>query len=575
MQKKDTLSNDIAKSIISNFDRHFRIFQELTFKAKKCFEVANWQETAKMSKKRIYLYDKRIKESVSELKQNYKLDSCNEELWHKIKRNYTNLLYNKKQPELAETFFNSVFCSLFDKKFYNNNFIFVKPSVDSADIDLDNPVIHGFRVDKENIDKCFEQILNFINLKCKYIDFKRDIKRLQLEFKKTNRINEVDSFEIEIIKEPFFRNKAVYIIGRITTIFYTKPLCIVILNDKDKGLYVDALLMSRNDISKVFSFTRAYFMVKTEVPAAIVDFLLSILPSKNKADLYSAIGFHKQGKTLLYRMFLKHVKTTDYKLKVAPGVKGMVMAVFTFPVYPYVFKLIRDHFEPSKNTSREDIKNKYSIVKNHDRIGRLADTWEFSNVAFPIDKINKNLLKELQDVAPSSLEFVGDLLIIKHLYVEKRMKPLDIHLQEASKEEIDRVIKHYGIAIKELIRANIFPGDMLFKNFGITRQNQVVFYDYDEITTMSELNFRKIPEPQSIEDEMSAEPWYYVAPNDVFPEEFGNFLFFKKEIKEAFLKYHKDLLDPKYWQKVQKSLTNNEIIDVFPYKEDKRMCNIY
>nr|WP_245396185.1 isocitrate dehydrogenase kinase/phosphatase AceK regulatory subunit [Abyssogena phaseoliformis symbiont] len=139
-----------------------------------------------------------------------------------------------------------------------------------------------------------------------------------------------------------------------------------------------------------------------------------MLLTKTKADLYSAIGLHKHGKTLLYRTFLKYSKgDTDEKLIIAPGIKGMVMTVFTFPMFPYVFKVINDKFTPSKSSTPKKVKDKYFFVKSHCRIGRLADTWEFSNVAFPIRDLGSDLLKELTDKVGSSISIEGDLLIIK------------------------------------------------------------------------------------------------------------------------------------------------------------------
>ena len=355
----------------------------------------------------------------------------------------------------------------------------------------------------------------------------------------------------------------------------TDGLAIDTLNDDERGLYVDSLLTDHGAISIVFSFSRSYFFITTDYPSAIVEYLKELLPGKTRAVLYSAIGLHKQGKTLLYRHFLKYSKITSEKLIIAPGIKGMVMSVFTFPMYPYVFKVINDRFAPPKMGTKEMVKDRYYFVKNHVRIGRLADTWEFSNVAFPLKDIDDTLLQELKKKAASNIEIEDDLLIVKHMYIENKMTPLNIYLETANKKQQNHIINDYGKAIDELINSNIFPGDMLTKNFGVTRQNRVVFYDYDEITLMSTPIFKKIPKAKTYEQEMASEPWYYVGQNDVFPEEFKYFILPDPYMKEVFNKKYKKLLDADYWVSVQEKIKQNGVMDYYPYGLDKRMCEIY
>jgi len=392
----------------------------------------------------------------------------------------------------------------------------------------------------------------------------------------TNSSFKISTFEIQVIKTPFIRGKGAYIVGKIISQLYPdQPLLIALLNDKKSGLYVDSLLTDTGSIAVVFSFSRSYFFITTDYPAAIVDFLKELMPAKTRAVLYSAIGLHKQGKTLLYRHFLKYSKITSEKLIIAPGIKGMVMTVFTFPMYPYVFKVINDKFAPPKMGTKEMVKERYYFVKNHVRVGRLADTWEFSNVAFPMKYVDDSLLEELKNKAGSNLEFEDDLLIVKHMYIENKMTPLNIYLETANKKQQTHIINDYGKAIDELINSNIFPGDMLTKNFGVTRHDRVVFYDYDEITLMSTPVFKKIPESKTYEEEMASEPWYYVGPNDVFPEEFKYFMLPSKHMKETFNTHYQKLLDAEYWESIQENIKKYGVMDYYPYGSEKRMCEIY
>jgi isocitrate dehydrogenase kinase/phosphatase len=255
-----------------------------------------------------------------------------------------------------------------------------------------------------------------------------------------------------------------------------------------------------------------------------------------------------------------------------------------------VFKVIKDYYPLQKDTTREQIKSKYLLVKQHDRVGRMADTQEYSEVAFPRERFSGELIAEIEKFAPSQLEISdrdGDghiEVIIKHVYIERRMIPLNIYLQEAfevgvaepaAKGQIERAVVEYGNAIKDLVAANIFPGDMLWKNFGITRHGKVVFYDYDEIEYITDCNFRRVPEPRNEEDEMSGEVWYSVGPKDVFPETFGPFLLGNDAVRQVFMAHHADLLDAGFWQSHQERIRSGYVHDVFPYEREKRFSVLH
>ena len=321
------------------------------------------------------------------------------------------------------------------------------------------------------------------------------------------------------------------------------------------------------------------------------------MPRKPRAEFYNALGLAKQGKTLFYRDFLSHLKHSSDRFRIAPGIKGMVMLVFDLPSFPYVFKVIRDWYPPPKDTTREQIAAKYRLVKQHDRVGRMADTLEYSLVAFPRERFDDALIEEIRKCAPSQLEISdrdGDghsEVIIRHLYIERRMIPLNLYLQEAfdagaadpadtrevactARRQMERAVVEYGNAIKDLVAANIFPGDMLWKNFGVTRHGKVVFYDYDEIEYLTDCNFRRVPPPRDEEDEMRGEPWYSVGPRDVFPETFAPFLLGNPVVREVFMRHHADLLDPAYWQSHKERIRQGHVYDVFPYERRRRFSQL-
>lgn len=571
----EELVDMVSGSILYGFSRHFKRFNEITREARGCFETADWDGEGLAQKKRIFLYDERVTETVQYIRERIDVTETDKVIWQDIKRQYMWKLYDHSQPELAESFYNSVFCRLFDRKYFNNKHIFVKPGTAVDFLDMEDPTYVAWYPEDSSMQECFRNILNSFELQNRWQDIDRDIESIIETISPLIETNSrsLPYLHFEVISSLFYRNKATYLVGRAVVNQSQIPFVIPLLLDKSRKLYVDAILTDSQDIALIFSFTRSYFMVSTEVPSALVTFLSTMLPTRSHADIYTSIGFQKQGKTLFYREFLHHLQHSRDKLIIAPGIKGMVMTVFTLPSYPFVFKIINDSFPPQKNMDRATVKQKYQMVKTHDRVGRMADTLEFSHVAFPVDRFSDDLLKELRMTVPSSLTIDGENIIIRHLYIERRLVPLNIYLESANEREYDRAVRSYGNAIKDMIGAGIFPGDMLLKNFGVTRHGRVIFYDYDEIRSIAEIRIRKIPQARFDEEEYSAEIWYETEERDFFPEQFERFVMNHPEFRRIFLDYHPDLLDPGYWKKVQNDFNNKVRPHIFPYREEKRFAN--
>ncbi|MFL0810025.1 MAG: bifunctional isocitrate dehydrogenase kinase/phosphatase [Agarilytica sp.] len=569
----------VTSKIMEGFDRHFRIFNQYTAHATRFFEEANWQGIQDASKKRIQGYDLRIVETTDALAVIFG-DSPSlhdEELWKDIKAKYAKRLKKHLQPKLAESYYNSVFCRIHHRSYFNNNNIFVKSSLAFNDIQITSPVIKSYNCPAKNILEALKKILLDYDFGLPFDDLDRDVRFVLKRYLKTSRyeVSKQTEFRFDVVKRPFYRNKGAYIIGRIITEYGDQPFSIPVLNNEDGSLYLDTLILDNEELNVLFGFTRAYFMVESESPAALVSFIQRLLLRKSRTELYNQIGFQKHGKTQFYREFLEHLENSTDNLCEAPGIEGMVMAVFTLPSFPYVFKLIKDKFPPEKETTAKEIREKYTLVKLHDRVGRMADTLEYSEVALPRSRFTDELYEYLVRVAPSKIYMDGDQVVIKHLYIERRMTPLNIFLQSASPDQVRQAIYDYGDAIKQLIAVNIFPGDMLLKNFGVSSRGRVVFYDYDEIEYLTDVNFRKIPEARTEEDEMSDRPWYHVGPMDVFPEQFLSFVLIKKEYRDPFMERHADLLEASYWQKKQNLIQKGIYQNVFPYPEETRFCNCF
>ena len=567
----------IAKAMLEGFERHYRLFRQASAAAKGRFERADWQGQQQAQALRIEYYDARVAEATERLQTEFQAATLPLDVWQQVKLHYIGLLVEHYQPELAETFFNSVTTKILHRSYFNNDFIFVRPAVSTEYIENDEPAAlptyRAYYPTRGTRRETWRRIVDNYQLQREFEDLPRDVDAVMRAVDEQLGEHRLRAnFQIQVLSSLFFRNKGAYVVGKIINGFHETPFALPILHGAEGKLVIDAALFGEDELQLVFSFARAYFMVEMEVPSAYVQFLRSLMPRKLRSEIYSALGLQKQCKNLFYRDFLGHMRHSSDTFRIAPGIKGMVMLVFDLPSFPYVFKVIKDFYPAQKETTREQIKGKYLLVKRHDRVGRMADTLEYSNVAFPLERFDEDLVAELEHFCPSLLERDGDALVIRHLYIERRMIPLNIYLQDATPEQIGPVVIEYGNAIKDLLRANIFPGDMLWKNFGVTRHGKVVFYDYDEIEYLTDCKFRKVPTPRNEEEEMSGEVWYTVGPKDVFPETFEPFLLGNPAVREVFMAHHADLLDAAFWQGHKERIMAGYVHDVFPYDAQKRFA---
>jgi isocitrate dehydrogenase kinase/phosphatase len=573
---------DVAQTMLDGFDSHYRNFSDAAVRARGLFESADWHGLQRLARERIASYDERVAQCVMALEDEYDAESIENEVWQQIKLHYIGLLTTHRQPECAETFFNSVCCKILHRSYFNNDFIFVRPAISTEYIENDEPAAkptyRAYYPAKDGLAATLERIVTNFQLETPFENLTRDVDCVMRTMLDTfGEVEPKPNFQIHVLSSLFFRNQSAYIIGRIINGDLLAPFVVPIrhIDGASRRLALDAALLRPEQLLIMFSFAHSYFLVDMEVPSAYVEFLRTVMPRKPKGEIYTSLGLQKQGKNLFYRDLLHHLKHSSDQFVVAPGIRGMVMIVFTLPSFPYVFKVIKDSFPAPKETTREEVEAKYQLVKRHDRLGRLADTLEYSSVALPVARLDDAVVRELEKLAPSMIEYEGDNLVIRHLYIERRMVPLNMWLQNGSEADIAHGIREYGNAIKDLMRANIFPGDLLYKNFGVTRHGRVVFYDYDEIEYLTDCNVRAVPPPRHEEDELADEPWYAVGPHDIFPQTYRAFLLGDPRVERYFSEYHPDFFDPALWQESKARLIAGVVPDCFPYDPSMRFCVRY
>ncbi|AMQ57205.1 bifunctional isocitrate dehydrogenase kinase/phosphatase [Algoriphagus sanaruensis] len=560
----------LAQKIFEGFLTYTESFKTYTRLAPLYFAQRNWPATQLNHRQRLRLYKDLLFQLTIVFKEMLGEDSGSREIWTLIQQEYQEMIKDRPDVELAETFFNSVFRKTFPNNPLDEDLMYVMEGYNACEIRENSELLRTYPASL-GLEKIVRMILDDYDFGAPFMDKEADIRLLVEAIKKVilTRYQVEVGTRTQLLKSVFYRNKAAYLVGRTYVGNKWMPFIIPFLHGP-KGIYVDTLIFDPNLMSHLFSFTRSYFMVEAEVPSQIIGFLKSVIPHKYVHELYNAIGFNKHGKTLFYRDFLHHLDQSKDQFVVAPGIKGMVMTVFTLPSLNIVFKMIKDHFEPPKTMTRQEVREKYKLVSLHDRVGRMADTHEFEHFKIPLPRVSPDLLKELRNTTNSLLKIQDGYLIIKHLYTERRLIPLNIFLENCSTKEGIKAVEDYGRAILQLAQANIFPGDMLTKNFGLTRQKRVIFYDYDEIEFLEHMNFRSKPKPETFEQIYSPEPWYDIHKNDVFPEDFKRWMIGREDLKSHFLEYHKDLFDPHYWQSLQQKIRQGELIHAHPYPEEIR-----
>jgi len=570
---RDALVDECAAALVQNFADYNAEFRAITRRAPQRFEERDWRGSQRDAVERIELYDKCVTRAVTHMRERLGEDAIERALWSSIKRRFTELIDELPDLEFDKTFFNSVTRQTFGT-------IGVDAAVEFIALDL-NPIgrittaietnVYGNR---GSLELLFEEVLADFRFRTPYLDFDRSVRIITNEVRAhCDVMGEADSDasrpplqveQVELVRAPFFQMTRAYLVGRISGKGWMLPF-VLALKNTESGVLIDAIMMDESSVSILFSFTRSYFHCDLPQVGQAVVFLKTILPRKPVSELYTVLGRAKQGKTERYRELFRHLQQSTDQFVHAPGDRGLVMICFTLPSFDVVFKIIRDRFAYPKNVLREEVLKKYELVFKHDRAGRLVDAQEFKRLQFPTARFSDEVIAELKSEAAGTVRFEDDQLVIGHMYIERRMTPLNLYIRNASREDAERAVLDYGQCIRDLAVTNIFAGDLLLKNFGVTRHGRVIFYDYDELCAVTDCRFRDVPQAQNEEDEMRAEAWFHVNENDVFPETFMQFLGFDPQLKEAFLKVHGEIMRADWWRGIQARLTEGEVLEVLPY----------
>lgn len=559
------LAHECAHRMAQAFADYNAEFRAITRRAPTRFDDCDWKGSQRDAVERIELYDRYVNQTVAEVRLFLGERAVDRDLWFLIRNSFSQQIENLPDREFTKTFFSSVTRRSFGTVGVDEAIEFVAAELDPL-ANITSHVETNTYKNRGSLQLLLEDVLSDLPFKSPWKGFDKSVEHVTHEISEhLNSLGERRAVErVEIIRPVFYQVSRAYIVGKIIGRDFTSPLAIALKNT-DRGVLVDAVMVSEGDVSILFGFTRSYFHVDLERVGEAVVFLKSLLPRKPVSELFTVLGRAKQGKTERYRELMRHMAHTRDIFVHAPGDRGLVMVCFTLPSFDVVFKVIRDKFPYPKNIMREEVKAKYQLVFKHDRAGRLVDAQEYRMLRFPRASFAPELLEELRTETANTVHEAGADLVFDHVYIERRMTPLNIFLRTATADAAEMAVIDYGQCIRDLAYTDIFAGDLLLKNFGVTRHGRVIFYDYDELCRVTECRFRDMPEPTNPEDEMRGETWFHVNDNDVFPETFLNFLAFDDAQRAAFMRVHGEILTAAFWRHVQEKIGAGDMLEVLPY----------
>ncbi len=572
-----------AKLTLEAFEAFDREFKTITQRAKLRFEARDWQGVWRDASERLDAYENALERATEKLHYILGEQACEEAIWMIAKQEFAELIKERYDIERTETFFNSVTRKMLKTIGVNRKveFFYLEPKTSNIPIEKD---IFNCYISTDDKKVVIKAILRDFSFQVAYEDLDRDADYIsqEVDLFLWPIIGYVQNYTIDIVNAVFYRNKEAYIVGRINAGNTIIPLIIPLINS-DKGIYADTVLLSTAEVGILFSFAYSYFFVDVERYDALIQFLQSIIPNAERAELYSSLGYNRHGKTEFYRDLHRFIHINREKFIIAPGLEGAVMIVFTLPNYNFVLKVIKDYpcflrslNTTSKTTTMDEVRKKYDFVSHRDRAGRMVDTQEFENLRFRRKRFSDELLDEFTRAAQKNVQIDEEYVTINHLYVQRRVIPLPMFFESEKNPEVLRsVLIDFGYFIKDIAASGVFPTDLFNTwNYGVTNWGRVVLFDYDDVLSIDRINFRQKPLPRTdFEENEPEEDWICASEGDFFMDEIEKYSGIPRPLKSIFKSVHGDLYTLEFWHNLTQKLTRGEVFDVIPYNRAKRFCN--
>ncbi|MGH8119794.1 MAG: isocitrate dehydrogenase kinase/phosphatase AceK regulatory subunit, partial [Gammaproteobacteria bacterium] len=329
------LITESSQIIYDGFVRYNDAFHKMTRRAQTRFEQRDWKGHQEDIVERVNLYDKSVRRVVTDLRRVMAGRYKDHALWNAIRSYFGDRLKKVPDAGFMRTFFNSVTRRIFDTVGIDPQLEFVTSSLEE-DIEMLKSLNLRRYPYWGSVERIFETILEDFYFRVPYSDVTINATRIATEiirFLKTQPgLDEDHILRFEFIDTFFFQAARAYMIGRIILQNGISPIVIAFKNT-DEGIDVDAVLLSEDEVSIVFSYTRSYYFADPNSVVGTVHFIHTLLPKKPIDELYTVLGRLRQGKTERYRTFTRHLEHTDDKFVHTEGDRGLVMIVFTLPSY--------------------------------------------------------------------------------------------------------------------------------------------------------------------------------------------------------------------------------------------------
>ncbi len=567
-----------AAWVLHEFDKYYAEFQSIPDVAKLAFEQRNPGLSVAISKKRLSMYSNSMCQLGERLQQALPLIAEDQKLWSGLETKYWNLIEHRYEADLALAYIQSVRRYILRGEWKPVAYAFGRSfEVDTLESEA---IIRKFPIGKQIVAAEVVDMLGVARLNAPFRSIEQDAElcaeRIN-QIMRTARIPTVNPSEIELFNAGFYRNRGLYLVGKIKhDTDQAIPLIFALLNDAT-GVYVDAILHTEADAHNLFSSTLANFHVTTSYYHELADFLHSIMPERPIGLHYTTIGYNHFGKVAVMNELKKEVVATGEIFQTAPGFRGTVAIGFSTPSSSFNLKVIRDKPTAGYKWGTFDgvdaVLKKYSRVHDINRTGSMLDNIIYYNVKLDQSWFDQNLLKELMAEAGGSITEHEDGVIFRHLIVQIRMLPLPLFLQHASPDEATTAIINLGHCIKNNTAANIFNKDLDARNYGVSRYLKVYLFDYDALENFTEVKIRT--NVNRYDGEEDVPDWYFEDGVVFLPEEIEAGLRIpNRSLTRVFRHHHGDLLTTDYWLRIQDELNQYDVPSVRVYAEDRKLRSV-
>ena len=569
----DERSGLAARWILAEFDAYYVESRSIPNLAKSAFEQRDPAMSLDLSLRRLSVYSvsahalaRRLRAALPEVAED-------ETFWARLEARYLALIEGRYESDLAFAYIHSARRMVYEGMWKPVEYMFLhhrEPASErSAAVRIDFSIARG-----ADLAVLVDRVLAVPRFERRWRDRAGDVRRVAERLQSIFSGGARRPVEIQMTDAGFYRNRGAYIVGRI--VFddsSASPLILALLNH-DVGIYVQAVLAGEADAHNLFSSTLANFHVTNSHYHELAAFLHTVMPTRRLGLHYSTIGFNHVGKVAVMHELREELATHREVFITAVGFRGSVAIGFAAPSSDYNLKVIRDvptdQYKWGEFPGIGAVLDKYRRVHEIDRTGSMLDNIIYYNLELDSAWFEADLLAELLRDAGESVSLRDDAVILKHLIVQRRVRPLPVFLQDATPEEAREVIVNLGHCIKNNAAANVFNKDLDARNYGVSRFQKVYLFDYDALEPLTRVKVRSNAGRFDGEDDVP--DWFYEDGVIFLPEEIeSGFRIHDRGMRRLFRDVHGDLLTTGYWERLQHDLDRGQVPSIRLYPEQRKL----